>query len=125
MGDVRGRQIAAHVINEGRVDDNFKREAGCDCAAGVDDIFCHECVRKLIYEVESNGRQDADFTNSVAAVLNADSSDPTHDPSVLWDAFDEGMSLAVDDILEKMLPADSLMTMAQRTAALDRDRGNG
>lgn len=125
IGLDRGKQLTAHIVNDGRVGDDDKSECGCGCPMGVDDIFCLTCMRSAVFDVEANGRQDADFTNNVAAAFNRASDDPTQDPSVLWDAFEEGLAQGVDEVLEKMVPADRLMTMAMRAIALDGKKPSG
>lgn len=125
IGLDRGKQITAMVANDGRVDDEDKKECFCGCPLGVDDIFCLKCMRSKILSVEENGRQDADFTNNIAAAFNAVSEDPTHDPSVLWDSFEAGLQQSIDEVLEKMVPADRLMTMVMRANALDAKKSAG
>ena len=123
IGLDRGKQLAAHIVNDGRVDDDDK--SYCGCPLGVDDIFCHTCMRSAVFDVEANGRQDADFTNNVAAAFNRESDDPTQDLSVLWDAFEEGLAQGIDEVLEKMVPADRLMTMVMRAIELDGKKPSG
>ncbi len=117
VGLMRGKQIGAYVANEGRVEDDMKLQACCDCALGVDDIYCLDCLRASISAVEANGRQDEYFCNGIAAEFNRESMDPSEDSSVLWDAYEEGLRQGIDEVTERMVPADKLMTMAMRAAS--------
>ncbi len=124
IGVRRGRDYTAYACNEGRVEDSVKLEAGCDCVLGADDIFCHGCMAHAIWEAEANGRQLSDFVNTANAFNRSEHKEghPERDPTVLWDAFEEGIRLGVDECLEKMVPADRLMTMAVRGARLEKAR---